>query len=190
MKILAIDCSCPGHGSWAAAENQNILQQGTFPGKASVHLFSGLKQICTLDWKAETVLVGVGPGSFSGIRVGAATAQGLALAWGSQVVPIRSSDAIAWNHRDEESLGIFSPSRQGEAFLLRYKKGRLTSPPLAFPLAQWESQLVSLNKTVASQALEQLPQFSSPSASDLIHSYLEYGADNTLQLQPIHPDGP
>ena len=44
---------------------------------------------------AETILVGVGPGSFTGIRVGIAAAQGLAIGWGAELRGMSSLALIA-----------------------------------------------------------------------------------------------
>ena len=45
--------------------------------------------------RADRVIVGVGPGSFTGIRVGIAAAQGLAIGWGCEVAGMSSLALIA-----------------------------------------------------------------------------------------------
>lgn len=45
--------------------------------------------------RVDAVAVDVGPGSFTGLRVGVAFAQGLAQAWGVPVVGVRQTEALA-----------------------------------------------------------------------------------------------
>src|SRR5438552_19164405 len=45
--------------------------------------------------KADRILVGVGPGSFTGIRVGIAAAHGLAIGWGAELMGMSSLALLA-----------------------------------------------------------------------------------------------
>ena len=45
---------------------------------------------------ADTILVGVGPGSFTGLRVGIAAAHGLAIGWDAQLFGMSSLGLLAW----------------------------------------------------------------------------------------------
>jgi tRNA threonylcarbamoyladenosine biosynthesis protein TsaB len=59
--------------------------------------------------------VGVGPGSFTGLRIGIATARGLAQARGLEVVGVSTLEALARGAAAERVLAVLD-ARRGEAF--------------------------------------------------------------------------
>ncbi len=74
--------------------------------------------------------VALGPGSFSGIRIGLATIKGLALALKKPVAGIPSLEILAWQSLQEgESGAALIDARRNEIYLGLYKKssGRLLS---------------------------------------------------------------
>jgi tRNA threonylcarbamoyladenosine biosynthesis protein TsaB len=65
--------------------------------------------------------VASGPGSFTGLRVGIATMQGLAFAQQKQVAPVPALDAHAWLARDRGTIvGAWMDARRGEVFAALY----------------------------------------------------------------------
>lgn len=62
---------------------------------------------CECDFFAAVV----GPGSFTGIRIGIATAKGFALAAGKRLLAITSFDLIAYNVTDENFYAVIDAGR-------------------------------------------------------------------------------
>jgi tRNA threonylcarbamoyl adenosine modification protein YeaZ len=80
--------------------------------------------------------VTVGPGSFTGIRVGLAAARGLSLASGIPVVGISTLDAIAPDAPGDEPALVVLDARRGEVYAALYDRSRrLVSPPALLTLA-------------------------------------------------------
>lgn len=93
MLNLAIECS-GFHGSVALCRNGQVLTQKKLDSRrASVQtLASAVDDLVRSESRVELVSVVVGPGSFTGLRVGLATAKMLAFAW---QIPISGVDALA-----------------------------------------------------------------------------------------------
>jgi len=64
--------------------------------------------------------VAAGPGSFTGMRVGIATIQGLALANDRRVVPVSALEALAWSARDNDRVAVWIDAQRGEVFAALY----------------------------------------------------------------------
>jgi tRNA threonylcarbamoyl adenosine modification protein YeaZ len=95
--------------------------------------------------RAARILVDVGPGSFTGLRVGIAAARGLALGWGAEVAGYSSLALIAargFADRPSDDLAVVIEGGHGEVFMQSFAPG---PAPLA--------DLASLSPEAAARAL-------------------------------------
>ncbi len=102
MKILALESS--GLVASAAVwEDGKIIGEFTtnFKKTHSQTLLPMLDEVVkTIDMKLEcidAIAVSSGPGSFTGLRIGSATAKGLGLALNKPLIPVPTVDALAYN---------------------------------------------------------------------------------------------
>ena len=70
---------------------------------------------------AEAVLVGVGPGSFTGIRVGIAAAHGLAIGWGAHLSGMSSLALIAASAEADGPVAAAMIGGHGELFVQQFE---------------------------------------------------------------------
>jgi len=76
---------------------------------------------------ASSILVGVGPGSFTGIRVAIAAAHGLAIGWGAELIGMSSLALLAAGTADEGEVAAAVIGGHGELFVQQFD--RATAEP-------------------------------------------------------------
>ena len=130
---LAIDTST-SRTSVAVIEDGSILWIGHRDG-ATEHgpALPSLVQEGIKGFAIDEVVVGMGPGPFTGLRVGIAFAQSFALARGISVRGVCSLDAIAAQVNEKDFI-VTVDARRKEVYWARYKDGvRVGEPGVSFP---------------------------------------------------------
>jgi tRNA threonylcarbamoyladenosine biosynthesis protein TsaB len=139
MKVLAIDTTSERE-SVAVTDGPTLLGEvrlraGVVPSRRILPAAAYLLDAAGISAKdIEGYAVAVGPGSFTGIRVGLSTVQGLALAAGRPCLGLSTLDILAALARGEAStiVPMIDASRSGHVFAAIYDaEGRTSEAPQA-----------------------------------------------------------
>lgn len=109
MKILGLDSSGLV-ASVAVVEDDSLLGEYTVNYKKThsqtlLPMLDAVAKMIELDLRTvDAVAIAGGPGSFTGLRIGAATAKGLGLALGKPLVKVPTVDALAYNLVGHQSV--------------------------------------------------------------------------------------
>jgi len=185
MHRLILEASTPTV-TWVWAQDQKVLHSGTLSGTVASSLIPSLQNNLPLSSPADQILVGVGPGSFSGIRAAIATAQGIAASWSCPILPIRSTHAIAQQFPEVTHLGIFSDARRGDVFATFYDHGKLFRPTTVHPMSHLPELLSRCTLAVTPDGLADIPKIAPPSALHLLASLVSSPLEPDLPLAPLH----
>ena len=125
-----------------------------------------------LESRIDQVIVGMGPGPFTGLRAGISFAQSFALGRGIPWQGVCSLDAIA-NQIAESDFIVAIDARRKEVFFARYTNGlRIGEPKVCQP-----SQLTAFDVPIYGEASNQFPD---PTA------FIAIAETGATYLQPIY----
>jgi tRNA threonylcarbamoyladenosine biosynthesis protein TsaB len=137
MLVLAADTSLPIL-SVAVLGAGNLIGAMALEGKGS----RNEKLLPAIDWllaennvdrrAIDLFAVTRGPGSFTGVRIGLATIQGLALALGKPVCAMSTHEAIA--HDEEGRVSVIDDAGRGELYVSSFEDGREVAAPHIGPM--------------------------------------------------------
>ena len=115
MLILAFDTATDVATSALVSDGEVLGERTSRAVTVLEDIDALLRQAGAHTRELEGIAVGIGPGSFTGVRIGLATARGLALALGVPVAGVSTLDALAAG-----ALGALPvvDARRGEVFVL------------------------------------------------------------------------
>ena len=109
MTILALEFSSARRGA-ALARGGTVLSEAVeTTGGRTTNAFGLIEKVLTeakvLRGEVEVIVVGIGPGSYAGIRAAIALAQGWQLARGIQLLGVSSAECLAAQAQAEKIFG-------------------------------------------------------------------------------------
>ena len=163
VKILALDSSGLV-ASAALLEGDQILAEYTVNYKKThsqtlLPMLDEISRMLELDLsEVDAVAVAAGPGSFTGLRIGSATAKGLGLALGIPLVEVPTLDAMAMNL--PFARGLICPimdARRQEVYsgIYRFEGGELVTvrEQQALPVLALTGELAALDPALTAEGI-------------------------------------
>jgi tRNA threonylcarbamoyladenosine biosynthesis protein TsaB len=127
--ILGLDTSTEILGLALLREGRVISSLSLAIGRSHSEKLPGtldrfLSEAGVLVSELSGLAVSIGPGSFTGLRVGLSLAKGMASTMGVPLVGVPTLKALAWRCRPSRySIGAMLDARKGEVFYAQYEEG-------------------------------------------------------------------
>ncbi len=204
MKILALELSS-ARGSLALLDGGKVELLREWPNdrKNSGPFFEYLAEVQKQFGKADTIVVGLGPGSYAGTRIAISAAIGLSFggrrAVGAQKVGHDSAcpsirligfPSICAIECDAPEYCVIGDARRQTFFFARVRDNNLAEGPTLMSEAELREKLDKLDKKMSIFTSEQLPQFERaevryPSAKVL--AQLANDSNRNFTKSPLEP---
>ena len=188
MKILALELSTPrGSVSWRDGDVASFAREWPNDRKNSAAFFENLDGIAKQFGSPDTIVVGLGPGSYAGTRIAISAAIGLQISSGARLVGFPSICAI---ESAEPDYCVIGDARRKSFYLARISGNELMEGPELFGDEALKDKLASLRNDTPVFCSESLPQFSEamvryPSAQLLAR--LAQDPNRNFRLPPLEP---
>lgn len=188
MKILAIDSSGLVASAALATEDAVLAEYTTNYKKT--HSQTLLPMIDEIVKMTETELaaldaiaVTAGPGSFTGLRIGSATAKGLGQALEKPLIPVPTTEALAWNFCGSGAvLCPLMDARRSQVYtgLYRWNQEKETMDCL------FAQQAMAVEEMIAEVNRLGQPVIYLGDGADAYHSILEEKTGVAYSFAPLH----
>lgn len=198
MRTLAIDSATEGCS--VALFDDGELLAGEFRVIGRGHAEQLVPMIAALPGKGKAgrIIVSLGPGSFTGIRIGLATARALGLAWRAEVLGYPTLALVAAMARDQhpgEPVTVCMTGGHGEWFVQHFGRdgapaGKLASLQPVEAAGYGKGKIIAGSRAREMALLEGLEPVVLDILPDAKHTLLLPPACLTTDLAPIYGRGP
>ena len=157
MILVALDTATPSTVTGVLREDGRVVEARDDPapgsrGEHASRLLVLVEQALAhggVEWgDVDRIAVGVGPGGFTGLRIGIATARALAQARGLPLVPVGSLAALAAGASAAGLVAAVLDARRGEVFAAVWNAERELLAPAALAPEELAGRLAALDAPV------------------------------------------
>jgi tRNA threonylcarbamoyladenosine biosynthesis protein TsaB len=187
MKTLALELSTSrGSMAWLDGEIE-FTREWPNDRKNSSAFFHNLQAMRRKFGPPETIIVGRGPGSYTGTRIAISAATGIQLSCDARLIGYPSICAMESDAQEYSAIGDV---RRKSFFFARILKNEVIEGPTLFSELELKARLGSVDPATPVFSSELLPQFhpvviSFPSA--LILARLAQNSRRSFSLPPLEP---
>ncbi|MGE5215000.1 MAG: tRNA (adenosine(37)-N6)-threonylcarbamoyltransferase complex dimerization subunit type 1 TsaB [Nitrospirota bacterium] len=159
MRILALELSTArGTVAWLDGSLE-FAREWPNDRRNSAAFFKNLQEVHAKFGAPETIIVGLGPGSYAGIRIAISAAVGLQLSSQSRLIGWPSIGAM---ETDAAEYSVIGDARRASFFLARIVRNEVVESPSLFSGPDLQVKLESIDPAMPIFSSEVLPQFDRP----------------------------
>jgi tRNA threonylcarbamoyladenosine biosynthesis protein TsaB len=169
MNLLAIETSsAKGSIAWSFGGNQQSSYTFSSAGRHSEWLALALQELHLQNVALDEILIGLGPGSFTSIRVAIAMAQGIAAVKGCRVRGLWSHYSQGMQRAEVTRLILLSDARRGHLYVTEYERGKLYRPTYLIPRENLDDVISKGTLAASSDFIDQKLESCIPRAEDYL----------------------
>lgn len=187
MKILALELSTT-RGSLAWLDDRaEVVCEWANERKNSASLFENLNAITKKFGVPETIIVGLGPGSYAGTRIAISAAIGLRIPSQSRLVGFPS---ICSMESDLQEYYVIGDARRKSFFFARIRENNVEEGPTLFSEPDLKTKLNAMETQMPVFTSDSLPQFARAKVrfpSALVLGRLAQEPHRSFSLPPLEP---
>lgn len=188
MKILALELSTArGSLAWLDEGDNDLMLEWPNDRKNSAVFFENLAAVTEKFGAPDTIIVGLGPGSYAGTRIAISAAIGMQVSSSADLIGFPSVSAM---HCDAHEYCVIGDARRKSFFFARIRTNNLIEGPTLFSESELKPKLNAVEKAMPLFTSDSLPQFERavvrfPSA--LVLARLAREPQHSFSLPPLEP---
>jgi len=188
VKILALELSTArGSLAWLDEDITNFIREWPNDRKNSAVFFQHLQGATEEFGAPDTIIVGLGPGSYAGTRIAISAAMGLQVSSGARLIGFPSITAMECHSNEYCVIG---DARRKSFFFARIHENNLVEDPTLLSESELKPKLDAIKIEMPVFTSDSLPQFAGATVrfpSALVLAKLAREAERSFSLPPLEP---